>query len=90
MILTVLKTIVQIVNFLLWLLGFGVAVLLVWILSDYNMDSLSDSMMDMVDMVMAGDSQQGSMSRRECHQMSRDVVQEVTVHVSEKLCSIFS
>ena len=85
MILSVLKTVAQIVNFLLWLLGVSVLVVVLWIMSDLNMGSLSDNMMVMVDMVMEG----GGLSRKECHQMSREVVEEVTMHVSDKLCSVF-
>ena len=87
MLLSILKTTLQIVNMMLWLIGVSVSILVIWIISDYDVDSLSGTMMEMLEMMMIRDKSSGG-GWSGCHVMTREVVEDVTLHVSDKLCSI--
>ena len=49
MIVTALKASAQIVNFILWCLGLMVVIMSVWLAWDYDMNSMADSMSDVID-----------------------------------------
>ena len=85
MLMTVAKTIFQIANFLLWLLGLVVFGLTCWIISDYELDLVAGDLLGVMDHLLQGQTQ-GSMAQ--CHEVTRGVVEDVTRHVTEKFCSL--
>ena len=84
MIVEVLKTFLQILNFLLWLTGVAVFVLVGWILWDYDTAAVTGDLLELLDGAMSGAGGGGA----RCQLLARDMVEEVTVHVSTKLCSL--
>ena len=86
MIVEVVKTNLHILNFLLWLTGLAVFVLVGWILWDCDTAAVTEDLLSLLDGAMSGAGEGGA----RCQLLARDVVEEVTVHVSTKLCSLLS
>ena len=86
MIVDILKTFLHILNFLLWLTGLAVFVLVGWILWDCDTAAVTGDLLSLLDGAMSGAGEGGA----RCQLLARDVVEEVTVHVSTKLCSLLS
>lgn len=88
MIKEILKTIIQIINFVLWLIGLVVFIIICWVLRDFDFDGMSNSMSDVLDHLVMRPDIGGHGGQRWCQEMTRDIVEDVTVHVSSKICSI--
>ena len=86
MIVDILKTFLHILNFLFWLTGVAVFVLVGWILWDCDTAAVTEDLLALLDGAMSGAGEGGA----RCQLLARDVVEEVTVHVSTKLCSLLS
>ena len=84
---TVIKTLFQIVNFLLWLVGLAVFGLTCWIISDYDLalDLVRGEILAFMDHILHD---QAGESEARCREVTREVVEDVTNHVMEKVCSL--
>ena len=85
MLMTVAKTIFNVVNFLLWLVGLVVFGLTCWIISDYELELVAGDLLTVMDHILQ-DHTGESVAR--CHEVTRGVVEDVTRHVTEKVCSL--
>ena len=85
MLLTIAKTVFQIVNFLLWLAGLCVLGLTCWIISDYELELVAGDLLTVMDHILQ-DHTGESVAR--CQEVTRGVVEDVTRHVTEKVCSL--
>ena len=86
MLMTVAKTLFQIVNFLLWLVGLCVFGLTCWIISDYDLALVRGDLLTFMDHILHD---QGGESEARCREVTREVVEDVTNHVTEKVCSLY-
>ena len=85
MIKEILKTIIEIINFVLWLIGLVVFIIICWVLRDFDFDGMSNSMSDVLDHLVMRPDIGGHGGQRWCQEMTRDIVEDVTVHVSSKI-----
>ena len=83
MLMTVAKTLFQIVNFLLWLVGLCVFGMACWIISDYDLGLVRGDLLASMDHILHGHA--GEAVAR-CREFTRGVVEEVTNQVIEKVC----
>ena len=89
MITEILKTLIQIINFVLWLTGLLVFIIICWVLWDFDFGGMSGSMSDVLDhLVMRPDGVGHHGGQDWCQEMTRDIVEDVTVHVTSKICSV--
>ena len=84
MLMAVAKTLFQIVNFLLWLVGLTVFGLTCWIISDYDLALVRGDLLAFMDHILHD---QAGESEARCREVTREVVEDVTNHVMEKVCS---
>ena len=85
MLMTVAKTIFQVVNFLLWLVGLVVFGLTCWIISDYDLTLVRGDHLAFMDHILHD---QAGESGARCREVTREVLEDVTNHVMEKVCSL--
>ena len=85
MLVTIAKTIFQIVNFMLWLVGLCVFGLTCWIISDYDLAMVRGDLLTMMDHILHDHTGE---SEARCHEVTREVVEDVTRHVMDKVCSL--
>eukprot|EP00092_Neocalanus_flemingeri_P092999 GFUD01118146.1.p1 GENE.GFUD01118146.1~~GFUD01118146.1.p1 ORF type:complete len:100 (-),score=23.88 GFUD01118146.1:235-534(-) len=84
-----LKYSVNIINFVLWLLGLGVVAIMIWVMHDSDLYqqtmSMSGSLDYMIDNLV---NQNGdTMDVTKCSVMAKETVDEAVTHIVHKVCN---
>ena len=89
LILSAFKYLMYIVNFMLWLLGLGVVVIMFWVMYDSELYmqtmSMSGSLDTMIDNLVNANGDKIDVTK--CSVMAKETVDEAVHHIVKKVCT---